>query len=60
MITASRCLRNLGFVIDRHLSFKKQVSNIVSVCSFHLRHINKMSHYLPVTMCGQCHYNIIA
>jgi len=39
-ITASRC--------DRHLDLKKQVSSIVSVCSFHLRHINKMSRYLPV------------
>ena len=42
-ITASRFVRTLGFVIDRHLDFKKQVSSIVSVCSFHLRHINNMS-----------------
>ena len=47
-ITASRFVRNLGVVIDRHLNFKKQVSSIVSVCSFHLRHINKMSRYLPM------------
>ena len=47
-ITASRCVRNLGVVIDRHLDFKKQVSSIVSVCSFHLRHINKMNRYLPM------------
>ena len=48
MITASRFVRNLDVVIDRHLDFKKQVSSIVSVCSFHLRHINKMSRYLPM------------
>ena len=47
-ITVSRCVRNLGGVIDRHLDFKKQVSSIASVCSFHLRHINKMSRYLPM------------
>ena len=45
---ASRIVRNLGVVIDRHLVFKKQVTSIVSVCSFHLRHINKMSRYLPM------------
>ena len=43
-ITASRFVHNLGVVID----FKKQVSSVVSVCSFHLRHINKMSRYLPM------------
>ena len=48
-ITASRHVRNLGVIIDRHLDFKKQVSNIVSVCAFHLRHINQMSRYLPTT-----------
>ena len=47
-ITASRFVRNLGVVIDRHLDFKKQVSSMVSVCSFHLRHINKMSRYPPM------------
>ncbi|KAK2185064.1 hypothetical protein NP493_246g00027 [Ridgeia piscesae] len=47
-ITASRFVRNLGVVIDHHLDFKKQVSSIVIVCSFHLRHINKMSRYLPM------------
>ena len=46
-ITASRFVRNLGVVINRHLDFMKQVSSIVSVCSFQLRHINKMSRYLP-------------
>ena len=35
-ITASRCVRNLGVVIDRHRDIKKQVSHIVSVWSFHL------------------------
>ena len=48
MITTSRFVRNLGVVIDHQLDFKKQVSSIVSVCSFHLRHINKMSRYLPM------------
>ena len=47
-ITASRFVRNLGVVIDRHLDFKKQVSIIVSVCSFHLRHVNTTSRYLPM------------
>ena len=31
-ITASRFVRDLGVVTDRHLDFKKQVSRIVSVC----------------------------
>ena len=38
-ITASRFVRNLGVVIDRHLDFKKYVSSIVNVCSFHLRQV---------------------
>ena len=33
---------------NRHLDFKKHISSIVSVFSFHLRHINKMSRYLPM------------
>ena len=48
-IIASRSVRNLGVVKDRHLDLKKQVSSIVSVCSFHLRRINRMSRYLPMT-----------
>ena len=48
-IIASRSVRNLGVVMDRHLDLKKQVSSIVSVCSFHLRHTNRMSRYLPMT-----------
>ena len=35
--------------MDRHLDLKKQVSSIVSVCSFHLRRINRTSCYLPMT-----------
>ena len=67
-ITASRVVRNLDVVIDRHLDFKKQVSSIVSVCSFHLRHINKMSRHLPMAIKEYVvdhtflnrHYNITA
>ena len=40
-ITASRFVRNLSVVIDRHLDFKKQVLSVV-----YLRHINKVSCYL--------------
>jgi len=47
-ITVSRFVRNLGVVIDCHLDFNKHLSSIVSVCSFHLRHINKLSRYLPM------------
>ena len=47
-ITGSRCVRNLGVVIDHHFDFKKKNSSIVSVCSFHLHHINKMNRYLPM------------
>ena len=47
-ITLSRSVRNLGVIIDRNLDFKKQVSSIVSVCAFNLRHINQMSRYLPI------------
>ena len=42
-ITASRCVRNIGVFIDRHLYVKKQVSQTVSACSFYLRHINQIS-----------------
>ena len=48
-IIASRSVCNLDVVMDRHLDLKKQVSSIVSVCLFHLRHINRMSRYLPMT-----------
>ena len=54
--TASRYVRNLGAVIDRHLDFKEQVSRIVcafncqvSMCAFHLSNINQISRYLPPT-----------
>ena len=46
-ITASRCLRNIGVFIDRHLDMKKQVSQTVSAWSFYLRHINQISRFLP-------------
>ena len=46
-ITASRCVRNLGIFIDRHLYMKKEVSQTVSACSFYLRHINQISRFLP-------------
>ena len=46
-IIDSRYVHNLGVITDRHLDFKKQVSSIVSVCTFHLHHINQMSRYLP-------------
>ena len=46
-ITASRCVRNIGVFIDRHLDVKKQVSQTVSACSFYLRHINQISRFLP-------------
>ena len=45
--TASRCVRNLGVFIDRHLDMKKQVSQTISACSFYLRHINQISRFLP-------------
>ena len=55
-ITASRYVRNLGVIIDRNFDFKEQVSSIVcafncqvSVCAFHLSHINQMSRYRPPT-----------
>ena len=48
-IIASWSVRNLGVVMDRHLDLKKQVSSIVSVCSFHLRRINRTGCYLPMT-----------
>ena len=43
-ITASRCVRNL--FIDRHLDMKTQVSQVISACSFYLRHINQISRFL--------------
>ena len=46
-IIASRCVRNLGVFIDRHLDIKKQVSQTVSACSFYLHHINQVSRFLP-------------
>ena len=46
-ITASRCVRNLGVFIDRHLDMKKQVSQTASACSFYFLHINQISRFLP-------------
>ena len=46
-VTASRCVRNLGVFIDRHLDMKKQMSQTVSARSFYLRHINEISRFLP-------------
>ena len=46
-ITASRCVQCLGVCIDRHLDIKKQVSQTISACSFYLRNINQISHFLP-------------
>ena len=55
-ITASRYVRNFDVIIDRNLYFKEQVSSIVcafdcqvSVCAFHLSHINQIKRYLPPT-----------
>ena len=45
-ITAWRCVRNLDVFIDRHLDMKTQVSQVISACSFYLRHINQISRFL--------------
>ena len=46
-ITASLCGQCLGVCIDSHLDMKKQVSQTISACSFHLRNINRISRFLP-------------
>ena len=43
--TVSRCVRNFGVFIDRHLDMKKQVSQTVSACSFYLCLINQISRF---------------
>ena len=61
-ITASRCVRNLGVFIERHLDVKKQVSQTVIACSFCPRHINQISQ-ISQTEKGtrsQCHHHIAA
>ena len=63
IITASRCVRNLGVFVDRHLDMKKQGSQTVSACSFYLRHINQISRFFTQTHKGtrsQCHHHIAA
>ena len=45
-ITASRCVRNFSVIINRHLYMKTQVSQVISACSFYLRHINQISRFL--------------
>ena len=46
-ITASLCVQCVCVCIDRHLDMKKQVSQIISDCSFYLRNINHISRFLP-------------
>ena len=46
IITALPCVRNIDAFIDRHLYMKKQVSQTISACSFHLHHINVISPFL--------------
>ena len=46
-VTASLCVKCVGFCIDRHLDMKKQVSETISACSFYLRNINQISRFLP-------------
>ena len=46
-ITASLCVQYLDVCIDRHLDMKKQVSQTISACSFHMRNINQISRFLP-------------
>ena len=58
-ITASRCVRNLGVFIDRHLDMKKQVSQTVSACSFYLRHINQISSFFLAKPTKECVVNAI-
>ena len=57
-ITALRCVRNLGVIIDRHLNFKEHILSIMSECSFPLLHINEMSCYHTVTI-KKCVVNAI-
>ena len=45
LVGLSRRVRNFGVVIDSQIDFKKHVLIIVNVCSFDLRHINKISRY---------------
>ena len=61
--TVSRCVRNFGVFIDRHLDMKKQVSQTVSACSFYLCLINQISRFLSSThkrTHSQCNHHIAA
>ena len=41
---------NLGVHFDHHLdNMNRQISHIISACSYHLRNINHISQYIPTT-----------
>ena len=40
-------VRNLGVYIDRHLDMKTHVSEVISTCYCHIRHIQQIKKFLP-------------
>ena len=45
-VQMSKMVKNLGFILDQHLTLREQVQNIVKISNLHLRNISFIKKYL--------------
>ena len=49
IIPVSSSARNLGFIFDSDMSFTDQINSLSKSCHFHIRHIRRIRHLLPLS-----------
>ncbi len=47
--TTTSIVKNIGVILDSHLSFENHISNVTKTAFFHLRNIAKLRNMLPVS-----------
>ena len=59
LVDTSAVIRDLGFVMDEHLSMASQVSNICRSAYYHLSRIAKIRHSLTTSVCKSLIHELI-
>ncbi len=58
-IIPSKCVRNLGGVLDEDLTMANQVKSVVKGMNFHMRRLGKVSLYLEKETCARVTHAIV-
>jgi hypothetical protein len=50
-IEYSDAVKNLGFTMDRNLTYEKQINSVVKVCNFQLKNISHIRKHIDFDSC---------